>query len=160
MELIAMKNTNKAKWTKLPFGKYKGKTLPQIIMIDPDWFYWVAPKLYGRLEIEAENLAPKTTMIKIPKSYGKDVAIEYQYDHDGRFSGFAVVDANTPESRRAVRLPYLDLSAVHRAKKYNKSGCRRLIRDFRHYYFGGRKRVTRNRCERFFSKRRRFVMPF
>ena len=26
-------------WTKLNFGKYIGKTLPQILLSDPDWFF-------------------------------------------------------------------------------------------------------------------------
>jgi len=27
-------------WSILPFGKHKGKTLPQIVFTDPDWFFW------------------------------------------------------------------------------------------------------------------------
>jgi len=26
-------------------GKYKGKSLPEIILIDLDWFYWMAPEI-------------------------------------------------------------------------------------------------------------------
>jgi hypothetical protein len=29
------------------FGKYRGKTLPETIVRDLDWFFWVVPKLYG-----------------------------------------------------------------------------------------------------------------
>ena len=35
------------RWSTVPFGKYKGKTFPEIIVRDPDWFFWVLPKLYG-----------------------------------------------------------------------------------------------------------------
>jgi hypothetical protein len=28
------------------FGKYRGKTLPETIVRDLDWFFWVVPKLY------------------------------------------------------------------------------------------------------------------
>ena len=36
-------------WSVVPFGRYSGKTLPEIIVRDLDWFFWVLPKLYGRL---------------------------------------------------------------------------------------------------------------
>ena len=26
-------------WTPLNFGKYEGKTLPQVMFKDPDWFF-------------------------------------------------------------------------------------------------------------------------
>ena len=44
-------------WTTFPFGKHRGKTLPQIILDDPDWFFWILPELYGQLKIEADDLA-------------------------------------------------------------------------------------------------------
>ena len=28
------------------FGKHRKRTLPQIILHDPDWFFWVLPGLY------------------------------------------------------------------------------------------------------------------
>ena len=27
-------------WTELNFGKHAGKSLPQILFADPDWFFW------------------------------------------------------------------------------------------------------------------------
>jgi uncharacterized protein (DUF3820 family) len=44
-------------WTAVPFGKYKGKTLPEIVFRDIDWFFWMLPKLYGKLAEEAQELA-------------------------------------------------------------------------------------------------------
>ena len=29
------------RWSAVPFGKYKGKTFPEIIVRDPDWFFWI-----------------------------------------------------------------------------------------------------------------------
>ncbi len=34
-----------------------------------------------------------------------------------------------------------------------------MIRDFRIHYFGKRKRLTRARCEEFFSNDRNFISP-
>ncbi|MCF1464970.1 hypothetical protein FS827_27315 [Agrobacterium vitis] len=27
-------------WSEMPIGKYKGKTLPQMLLTDPDYFFW------------------------------------------------------------------------------------------------------------------------
>jgi hypothetical protein len=53
-------------WSILRFGKHAGKTLPQVLLLDTDWFFWMAPKLYGRLGEEAKDLDRKARGIKIP----------------------------------------------------------------------------------------------
>ena len=55
-----------------------------------------------------------------------------------------------------MRLPHLDLAWSLRGKKYNKRAGRILIRDFRLNYFGKHKRLTKQRCEEFFSNDRNF----
>jgi hypothetical protein len=103
-------------WSTLPFGKYTGQTLPEIILADPDWFFWVLPKLYGTLAKEARHLARKARGIKIPKRYGKNLEVEYRYDCDQRFCGFALVKADRAHSRWTTRLPHLDLALLFAAK--------------------------------------------
>ena len=80
-------------WSVVPFGRYSGKTLPEIIVRDLDWFFWVLPKLYGRLGTEARDLARKARVIKIPKAHRRGCEVEYRYDVDNRFCGFAFVKA-------------------------------------------------------------------
>lgn len=55
-------------WRILPFGKYKGKTLPQIVFADPDWFFWVVAVGFksGALAVEAEKIRHRATHIRIP----------------------------------------------------------------------------------------------
>ena len=47
-------------WTIVNFGKYKGKTLPQIMFIDPDWFFYLmeqnAFEKHGPLVDEARDV--------------------------------------------------------------------------------------------------------
>ena len=64
----------------MPFGKYKGKTLPEVILIDLDWFYWALPKLYGKIGEEAQDLARKVRAIKIPGPRRKRLEVEYRYE--------------------------------------------------------------------------------
>jgi hypothetical protein len=144
-------------WSTLLFGKYAGHTLPEIILADPDWFFWALPKLYGKLANEAQYLARKARSIKIPKRYGKKLEVEYRYDCDQRFCGFAIVKANRARSRWTTRLPHLDLALPLRRKKYDKRTGRIVVRDFRRNFFGEHKRLTKERCERFFSNDANFI---
>jgi hypothetical protein len=144
-------------WSVVPFGKYRGKTLPEIIMLDLDWFFWMLPKLYGKLGTEARDLARKARAIKVPKEHRKKCEVEYRFDVDNRFCGFAFVKTESWHSRWTVRLHHLDLWWPLRGKKYNKRASRILIRDFRINYFGKRKRVTKERCEEFFSNDKNFL---
>jgi hypothetical protein len=145
-------------WTVVPFGKYKGRTLPEIPVRDLDWFFWVLPKLYGRIATEAEELARKARAIKIPRRRGKRRKVEYQYEMGDRFCGFSFVDADEASySRWSIRLPCLDLSWPLRRKTYDKRAGRIMIRDFRIHYFGKRKRLTNERCEEFFSNDQNFI---
>ena len=143
-------------WSVVPFGKYKGRTLPEIIVQDLDWFFWALPKLYGKLGAEARSLAQKARAIKIPKSNRGQWEVEYQYDCDHRFCGFAFVEADAWRSRWSTRLPYLDLRWPLR-RKYDKRAARIMIRDFRILYFGSRKRLTKRRCKQFFSNDQNFI---
>ena len=61
-------NGAEMRWSTVPFGKYQGKTFPEIIVNDLDWFFWVVPKLYGRIAQEAQDLAQKARAIKVPNT--------------------------------------------------------------------------------------------
>jgi hypothetical protein len=58
-------------WTVMPFGNYEGKTLPEIIMRDPDWFLWMLPKLNGKLAKKRERLLEGREQSKSQKGKGR-----------------------------------------------------------------------------------------
>jgi len=140
------------KWTKVDFGKYEGKTLPQIILCDPDWFFWGIKKeiFKGKLIHEADDLAARATSIKIPKRNPHRWEAEYRLDEEFKFCSLAFVRVSEPAYGRYVRLGFVNLSFVWRDKAYDKKRCRRLIAAFKRHYFG-EKRLTKRRCEQFFS---------
>src|SRR6516225_477666 len=129
------------RWTTLNFGKHAGRSLPQIILSDADWFFWAFHKgvFKGKLATESEDLVQKATAIKIPRSDPRRWQVEYRYEDNDRFCGFGLVEADVPSyygSRLVRRSTHLDLSCVCRDKAYDKRGCRNLLRDFRRHYFG------------------------
>jgi hypothetical protein len=144
-------------WTALSFGRHRGKTLPQIILDDTDWFFWILPKLYGPLKTEADDLARKASKITIPRRNPRKWSVEYRFEHGDRFCGFDIVRADSfMNSKWSVRLPYLDLSLPRSYKAYDQQGYRNLIRDFRRLYFDDRN-LTKKRCEVFFDNADNFL---
>jgi len=148
-------------WTLLRFGKHEGKTLPQIVLSDPDYFYWGLSKglFRGRLDEEAAEIAAKSCCIKIPKSDPENWRIEYQFTYDDKFAGFSIIDEKSAAhpSENSKISTHLDLSLPRRLKKYDKFGNELMLGDFRDYYFDGGK-VTKERCERFFLDDRNFLV--
>jgi hypothetical protein len=153
-------------WTRLPFGKHRGKTLPQVLLTDPDWFYWAAVQntiFWGPLAQEAADLAAKAARLKIPKRNRKKWAVEYVFDRDGRFERWDIVKADSWMHRGSgyrERSDCLDLFTVAERKTYDKGGNKKLIRGFRRLYFGSASaRMTERRCEAFFDNDDNFVSP-
>ena len=143
-------------WTPLKFGKYKGKTLPQIVLRDPDWFFWAYDngKFGAALEDEAAEIAWKARNIRIPPPDPKNWRVEYELTLDGKFVGFSIVqmkDANdaTIDTSYSITSKHLDLSFPRSLKTYDKLGNKMMLRSFRHYYFSG-SRLTKEKCEKFF----------
>jgi hypothetical protein len=148
---------DKMKWTTLNFGKHVGRTLPQVVLSDPNWFFWAARILYGQLGTEAEALHRQARNIKIPRPNSKKWEIEYRRDRDDRFLGFEIVKADSHvHSPLFERLPHLDLGYVRRGNVHDTRDCRRVIRDFRRLYFD-ELNLTKQRCEEFFENEDNFT---
>ena len=147
-------------WTILRFGQHIGETLPQVLLSNPDWFFWAMRNIefYGQLEEETADLDYKARRIKICRRHPQNWQIEYRYENNRRFLGFWIVEASDSPyiGKGRVRSDWLDFSCIRRGRTYDKAGGRNLIRDVKKHYFGGRS-LTKRRCERFFEDERNFV---
>jgi hypothetical protein len=147
-------------WSTLKFGKHKGKSLPQVIFTDPDWFFWALEdgvfKGKGQLEREAADLSRKARSIRIPGKQGDQLVAEYfVHPPTGKFARVQIVTAETPKhegSSPAIRKDVIDLSMPRQIAPYDKLGCKILISGVKHALFGNSSaRMTRERCELFFD---------
>lgn len=149
------------KWTPLYFGKHKGKTLPQVLFKDPDWFFWAMEDGTFRnkgetLLSEARDIFNKATNIKIPDNENSDFAILY-YVHEpsGKFGLFEVIPhgrQNGEGRGESLRLGVIDMSIPYKWSRYDKSGYISFIRSMKSYLFGSSSvHLTKKRCEEFFS---------
>lgn len=155
-------------WSIVFFGKHKGKTLPQIIFNDPDWFFWAVEngvfKNKGPLAREAEGLARRAKTIRIPDAGGKRGLAEYIiHPPTGKFSHMEIVSADQPEhegSSPTFRAPVIDLSVPRAIARYDKLGCRSLLSSVKYILFGSKStRMTQQRCEDFFNNPDNFLPP-
>lgn len=146
-------------WSKVHLGKYEEKTLPQILLTDPDYFFWaVETGLFNRspaLAAEAAQLEFNATHIRIPRPDPQNWRIQYIHDHHDKFCGFTIVQLT---KQTEAHPPYLDLSIVQQFRKYDKLGNKMLLSDFKQHYFGSKEaRLTKKRCEEFFDNGANFV---
>lgn len=150
-------------WTRLEFGRYAGKTLPQVIFADPDWFFWACED--GVLSqrhpaAEVKSAYRRARAIRIPR---KGRRVEYLVDAPtGRFGCLRLVRIDRPidnESEAvAVSLSRIDLSVPRSLAPYDKRGCALLIRQVKGLLFGDdRFAMTAKRADAFFSDPANFL---
>ena len=152
-------------WTPVPFGKYKGETLPQIILTDPDWFFWAVENnaFYSRLlQTEAVEITRKAKSILIPNQTSEQKEVEYFFQPDvGKLAIVQVVEATKPHhvgSSRTHRSSYFDLSMPRQIAKYDKWGGRTVVKAIKIYVFANENiRLTRARCELLFENNSNFA---
>lgn len=145
-------------WTALKSGNYVGKTLPQVLLTDPSWFYLVYKKGYtkdwGKFAKEADEIYKKSRAIKIPHNEDNNLMIEYGYSQSTeKFIGMEVV-SSTQEAHRGTTLTtrksLIDLAMFLLRIGTDKMGGRIIIACFKAIIFNGDVRLTKNRCEQFF----------
>ena len=86
-------------WTELYFGRHTGKSLPQVLFKDPDWFYWALGEgaFRGRQLAEAKDLSAKAGRVRVPKHHGPNMEVEYWvHGPTGKFQQVNVVSLTKP----------------------------------------------------------------
>jgi hypothetical protein len=151
-------------WTPLEFGKYKGKTLPQIVLRDPDWFFWAHEVgALSSVQSEADDAHRKARSIKPPRRDGEEQLVEYIiHEATGKSLGFRLVtrrelDANGYDPMCIGEV--IDLSVPRQLCPYDKLGGRLLVADMKVYVFRNKAvRLTKKECEGFFECESNFVL--
>jgi hypothetical protein len=90
----------------MPFGKYRELTLPQVMFVDPDYFFWLREEaLKGALAMEAEHLAKKACRIRIPREPAEAFMVEYRFEPEGQTSSPVILGIAVHRCRN-VKSPY------------------------------------------------------
>lgn len=151
-------------WLEVPFGKYRGKSLPQIVFTDPDWFFWACEQEAFKstlLKKQAAEVLEKASRIRIPGS-GSSLVEYVIHPGVGKLAAVEVVPVDRPPHEGASptrRLDRFDLSFARKVAPYDKEGGRVLINAVKRYVVGNSStRMTRKRCEAFFDNPANFVL--
>ena len=152
-------------WSVVNFGKWrgKGKTLPQIVVSDPDWFFWAVENdvFEGALRSQADKLERRARAIKLPAGLADTHCIQYMFTPEWEFAHFNIIpNDQAPHVGFSweLRSPTLDVAGPRDLRSYNKLGGKYLLKDFRYYWFSNH-RWTKARVEAFFDDTRNFVNP-
>ena len=151
-------------WTIIDFGKHQGKTLPEIVLKDPDWFFWaVEHNVFATpaLKAEAADICRKATRIRIPAAAGSGSKVEYVI-HPGveKLADVIVVpaDQTANDGVGSIYRDYFDLSMARKIAPYDKTGGKIMLRAIKLYVFGkANAYLTQARCEAFFADDSNFV---
>lgn len=155
-------------WITLDFSKkHKGKTLPQIIFSDPDWFFWAyEEKAFDDNVImysEAKQIYKKSRSILIPNNSRNLYEVEYLiHPNTNNFAEFRIVEKNKPihiGSSSTIRKDVIDFEVVRKIQGYDKTGYKLFLICFKYIFFGSRDYVmTKKRCEVFFENNKNFAI--
>jgi hypothetical protein len=152
-------------WTLIGLGKYRDKTLPQVLFSDPDWFFWAMEEGVIKappLRSEAALLFHRATHIRVPQSGDEPVLVEhYIHRPTMKYSHFDVVPADRDPHAGAspiIRADVIDLRVPRMLAGYDKTGYKGMLSSLKYYYFGSKSaRMTRERCEAFYSATGNFL---
>ena len=152
-------------WSTLKFGKHAGKTLPQIVFADPDWFFWaIETNVFKEpLKSEAETINIRARSIRIPNNAAGNLQVEYTvHPPTGKFANMEIVPVSRPThqgSSPAFRMDVIDFSVPRRIASYDKLGCRTLVSSAKYVLFGSTStRMTKERCDSFFDDSANFAV--
>lgn len=146
-------------WSTVNFGKHTGKTLPQIVFDDPDWFFWAVEQktcFKGSLKREAQEIDAKARTIRIPNNLAGSLKAEYVvHPPTSKFSHMQIVPTSQPQhqgSSPTFRKDVIDLSVPREIASYDKRGCKNLLSSVKAVLFGSKPvRMTRALCDGFFD---------
>ena len=154
-------------FTKIPFGKCKGKTFPQAMFIDPDWCFWAFQNdvfaKNPRLQEEVQFVCDRARFIRIPQQGPELMWAEYWlHPKDRSFAMLQLVErSRRPHAggSETFRTEVIDLSIPYQFKRYDKLGNGLMLKDVRRILFGKKRiRMTKEKCEEFFLNDNNFIL--
>jgi hypothetical protein len=149
-------------WTTIDFGKHKGKSLPQIIFKDADWFFHAYENDYfkGVQAREVNELYRRARSIKVPQRNGQKMLIEYFTHYNGKFGMIQLIPAG-PDLGRLNVASSIDFYMPKSHSPHDKTGYKNFVFSLKAILFGDpSRRMNRRACEDFFNNEDNFDLDY
>lgn len=148
-------------WCMAGRGKYRLRTMPDVILEDPAYFYWArwSEEFADNALRQAQLVAARACHILPPKSAGKG-RFHFEFDQKGCLRGISI-GRKAPSSGGAtvVRRKHLNLTIVRQLEENGDSRGIRLLRGFvMETYFNGTQKLNPRRAEVFFENDEHFSL--
>jgi hypothetical protein len=148
-------------WTPLPDGKHAGKTLPEVMLSDPDFVFRAleAGEFSGDMLDQATEVCRRATRIWASLDEPRGVTVFYSLHayYPDHFNGYSVLSKKDSKHRRyakfsAAQTPYFDLSMPRRIAPSDRDATAVVLGGVKLLHFGDpNAALTREQAERFFS---------
>ena len=148
-------------WTTITFGKHKGKTLPQVIFDDADWFFYAYEQGYFKngLAQEAREVYRRARSIRIPEQDGQKMLVEYViHKPNGKFGTMGLIPVGFQPGHYNVS-SVIDFYKPRSLVPYDKTGYKHFVLALKAIMFGNHShRLSKQDREDFFSDDANFVL--
>jgi hypothetical protein len=149
---------------KLRRGKYKGKTFPEVLLTDPDWFFWVQKNgKFGSLQKnERTSLYVRAISIKIPDVKGIPAKAMYILKPGTKLLVEVKIvpkEDNSVNSPDAFFSDALNLEIPSQFGVNSKYYSNPVLALVKRIYFGSSSaQLTKEQCEEFFANGLNFFL--
>ena len=150
-------------WTRIHFGKYRGKNLPEIIFEDADYFFFLYENYFfhGDLEKEANYLYPRARSIMVPSKNGKKMLVQYIFyskmnSRRVKFYKMKLIPDGSDRGRSNVS-QWIDFYVPRSGSHFDKTGYENFVMGLKSILFNNPVlRMYHNACEEFFNDKNNF----
>jgi len=150
-------------WTRIHFGNYRGKNLPEIIFEDADYFFFLYENgfFHGDLEKEANYLYPRARSIKVPSKNNKKMLIKYFFNRNEKsrrvkFYKMKLIPDGSDRGRSNVS-SWIDFYLPRSPSNFDKTGYENFVMGLKSILFNNPVlRMYHNACEEFFNDKNNF----
>lgn len=136
--------------------------MPQIVLTDPDWFFWAFEKDLFKapsLAAEAAAINYRAQHIGIPNDGQFEVEYSIHPSVEKLAAVIVVPKGQAVSEGPTYRTEHFDLSMPRRIAPYDKKGGKIMRNALKRYVFGDPQiKLTADRCEAFFGDDRNFVL--
>lgn len=150
-------------WQLIDYGMHRGRTVPELILWDPAYFYWaLGTKTFfkGRLAAQAQTVARRAGHILPDGDPGE--AFLLGFDRRAKLTAISIGSSAGLEQLshgRCIQMPHLNLGIVRQfARRRDQNDAVKVVTDFicRHFFGKVPGEISRGEANQFFDNSENF----